>query len=431
MDLKEKSLAYHSSPVKGKIEVIPSKPCRTQEDLSCAYTPGVAYPCLEIKENKALVSEYTNKSNLVGVITNGTAVLGLGNIGPEAGKPVMEGKGVLFKRFADVDVFDLELDCEDPQKFIDAVKLMGPTFGGINLEDIKAPECFEIEDSLKELMDIPVFHDDQHGTAIITGAALINALEIAGKKIEDVRVVINGAGAAGIACGKFYIALGVRKENITMCDTKGIIYKGRPAGMNKYKEYFASGDQPGTLADAMKGADVFLGLSGKGLVSGEMLRTMNDNPVVFALANPDPEITYPEAAAAREDVIMATGRSDYPNQVNNVMGFPFIFRGALDVEASCINEEMKIAAAKALAAMAKLPVPEEVLRAYGIEAISFGKEYIIPKPFDPRVFAEVSSAVAEAAVKSGVARSPYKSKEEYVSYLEERMKNSISRFRSV
>lgn len=431
MELKEKSLIYHSSPVKGKIEVIPSKPCRTQDDLSCAYTPGVAYPCLEIKENKALVSEYTNKSNLVGVITNGTAVLGLGNIGPEAGKPVMEGKGVLFKRFADVDVFDIELDCNDPQKFIDAVKIMGPTFGGINLEDIKAPECFEIEDSLKALMDIPVFHDDQHGTAIITGAALLNALEISGKKIDEVKVVINGAGAAGIACGKFYIALGIRKENITMCDTKGIIYKGRQAGMNKYKEYFASGDRPGTLADAMKGADIFLGLSGKGLVSGEMLRTMNDNPVVFALANPDPEITYPEAVDAREDVIMATGRSDYPNQVNNVMGFPFIFRGALDVEASCINEEMKIAASKALASLAKLPVPEEVLKAYNKESLSFGKDYIIPKPFDPRVFVSVSSAVAEAAVASGVARSPYKSKEEYISYLEERMKNSISRFRSM
>lgn len=431
MDLKEKSLIYHSSPVKGKIEVIPSKPCRTQEDLSCAYTPGVAYPCLEIKENKALVSEYTNRSNLVGVITNGTAVLGLGNIGPEAGKPVMEGKGVLFKRFADVDVFDIELDCNDPQKFIDAVKLMGPTFGGINLEDIKAPECFEIEDSLKALMDIPVFHDDQHGTAIITGAALLNALEISGKKIDEVKVVINGAGAAGIACGKFYVALGIRKENITMCDTKGIIYKGRQAGMNRYKEYFASGDRPGTLADAMKGADIFLGLSGKGLVSGEMLRTMNDNPVVFALANPDPEITYPEAVDAREDVIMATGRSDYPNQVNNVMGFPFIFRGALDVEASCINEEMKIAASKALASLAKLPVPEEVLKAYNKESLSFGKDYIIPKPFDPRVFVSVSSAVAEAAVASGVARSPYKSKEEYISYLEERMKNSISRFRSI
>ncbi|MBR4158629.1 MAG: NADP-dependent malic enzyme, partial [Spirochaetia bacterium] len=300
---------------------------------------------------------------------------------------------------------------------------------GINLEDIKAPECFEIEDSLKAAMDIPVFHDDQHGTAIITGAALLNALEIIGKKIDQVKVVINGAGAAGIACGKFYIALGVKKENITMCDTKGIIYKGRPAGMNKYKEFFASGNAAGTLADALRGADVFLGLSGKGLVTGEMLKTMNADPIVFALANPDPEITYPEATAARADVIMATGRSDYPNQVNNVMGFPFIFRGALDVEASAINEEMKVAASHALAGLAKLPVPEEVLKAYNIKSQEFGRDYIIPKPFDPRVFVQVSSAVAEAAVKSGVARAPYSSKEAYIQELENRMAASISRFK--
>ena len=288
MDLKEKSLKYHSFPIAGKIEVMPSKPCKTQDDLSCAYTPGVAFPCLEIKADQSLVSTYTRRKNLVGVITNGTAVLGLGNIGPYAGKPVMEGKGVLFKRFADVDVFDLELDCSDPKAFIDAVKLMGPTFGGINLEDIKAPECFEIEDSLKAVMDIPVFHDDQHGTAIITGAALLNALEIIGKKIDQVKVVINGAGAAGIACGKFYIALGVRKENITMCDTKGIIYKGRPAGMNQYKEFFATGTKAGTLADALKGADVFLGLSGKGLVTGEMLKTMNADPNCVCPCQPGP-----------------------------------------------------------------------------------------------------------------------------------------------
>ena len=429
MDLKEKSLKYHSFPAAGKIEVMPSKPCKTQDDLSCAYTPGVAFPCLEIKADQSLVSTYTRRKNLVGVITNGTAVLGLGNIGPYAGKPVMEGKGVLFKRFADVDVFDLELDCNDPKAFIDAVKLMGPTFGGINLEDIKAPECFEIEDSLKAAMDIPVFHDDQHGTAIITGAALLNALEIIGKKIDQVKVVINGAGAAGIACGKFYIALGVKKENITMCDTKGIIYRGRAAGMNKYKEFFAAGTEAGTLADALVGADVFLGLSGKGLVTGDMLKTMNADPIVFALANPDPEITYPEATAARADVIMATGRSDYPNQVNNVMGFPFIFRGALDVEASAINEEMKVAASHALADLAKLPVPEEVLKAYNIKGLEFGRNYIIPKPFDPRVFVKVSAAVAEAAVNSGVARAPYKSKEDYIHELEERMNTSISRFK--
>ena len=306
---------------------------------------------------------------------------------------------------------------------------MGPTFGGINLEDIKAPECFEIEDSLKAVMDIPVFHDDQHGTAIITGAALLNALEIIGKKIDQIKVVINGAGAAGIACGKFYVALGVRKENITMCDTKGIIYKGRTAGMNKYKEFFATPAEGGTLADALKGADVFLGLSGKGLVTGEMLKTMNADPIVFALANPDPEITYPEATAARADVIMATGRSDYPNQVNNVMGFPFIFRGALDVEASAINEEMKVAASHALADLAKLPVPEEVLKAYNAKSLEFGRDYIIPKPFDPRAFVQVSAAVAEAAVKSGVAGAPYSSKEAYIRALEERMATSISRFK--
>ena len=429
MDLKEKSLNYHRFPSAGKVEVLPSKPCKTQEELSCAYTPGVAYPCLEIKEDISKVSEYTNKSNLVGVITNGTAVLGLGNIGPEAGKPVMEGKGVLFKRFADVDVFDIELDCQDPQRFVDAVKLMGPTFGGINLEDIKAPECFFIEDELKKVMNIPVFHDDQHGTAIITGAALLNALEITGRKIDQIKVVVNGAGAAGIACARFYISLGVRRENITMCDTKGIIYKGRQAGMNPYKEFFANGTEAGTLADAMVGADVFLGLSGKGLVTGDMLRTMADDPVVFALANPDPEITYPEAVAARKDVIMATGRSDYPNQVNNVLGFPFIFRGALDVHASAINEEMKVAASKALAALAKLEVPEEVLRAYHAEHIEFGRDYIIPKPFDPRAFVFVSAAVAEAAVASGVAGTPYSSKEAYMASLEARMRDSISRFK--
>ena len=428
MDLEKNSLEYHSFPTAGKLEVVPSKPCLTQDDLSYAYTPGVAYPCLEIKNDSSKISKYTNRNNLVAVISNGTAVLGLGNIGAAAGKPVMEGKGVLFKRFADVDVFDIELDTEEIERLIDAVKIMEPTFGGINLEDIKAPECFEIEARLKKEMNIPVFHDDQHGTAIITGAALLNALEISGKKIDEVKVVINGAGAAGIACGRFYISLGIKKENIIMCDSKGVIYKGRTAGMNVFKDEFAAETENRTLADALKGADIFLGLSVKGAVSQEMLKTMNSDPVVFALANPDPEITYPEAVEARDDLIMATGRSDYPNQVNNVMGFPFIFRGALDVAATSINEEMKVAAAKALASVAKLEIPEGVLKAYNLETLSYGREYIIPKPFDSRVFIEVSAAVAEAAVKSGCALKPYSSLEEYKKLLEERLKNSISRF---
>ena len=428
MDLEKFSLEYHSYPTAGKLEVIPSKPCLTQDDLSYAYTPGVAFPCLEIKKNPEAVSIYTNRNNLVGVISNGTAVLGLGNIGASAGKPVMEGKGVLFKRFADIDVFDIELDTEDIEKIIDAVKIMEPTFGGINLEDIKAPECFEIEARLKKEMNIPVFHDDQHGTAIITGAALLNALEISGKKIDEVKVVINGAGAAGIACGRFYVSLGIKHENITMCDSKGVIYKGRTEGMNSFKEEFASETGKRTLAEALTGADVFLGLSVKGAVSQDMLKTMNSDPVVFALANPDPEITYPEAVEARDDIIMATGRSDYPNQVNNVMGFPFIFRGALDVSATSINEEMKVAAARALASIAKKEIPESVLKAYNLDTLSYGREYIIPKPFDSRVFIEVSSAVAEAAVKSGTALKPYKSLDEYRKILERRLKNSISRF---
>ena len=428
MELEKNSLEYHSFPTAGKLEVVPSKPCLTQNDLSYAYTPGVAYPCLEIKNNPAEISKYTNRNNLVAVISNGTAVLGLGNIGAAAGKPVMEGKGVLFKRFADVDVFDIELDTEEIDRLIDAVKIMEPTFGGINLEDIKAPECFEIEARLKEEMNIPVFHDDQHGTAIITGAALLNALEISNKKIDEVKVVINGAGAAGIACGRFYISLGIKKENITMCDSKGVIYKGRTEGMNQFKDEFAGETENRTLADAMKGADIFLGLSVKGAVSQDMLKTMNSDPVVFALANPDPEITYPEAVEARDDLIMATGRSDYPNQVNNVMGFPFIFRGALDVAATSINEEMKVAAAKALASVAKFEIPESVLKAYKLETLSYGREYIIPKPFDSRVFIEVSAAVAEAAVKSGCALKPYSSLAEYKKLLEERLKTSISRF---
>src|SRR5512138_1687228 len=401
---KEDALEYHSSPAPGKVSVVPTKPCRTQRDLSLAYTPGVAVPCLEIKRDPSLIYKYTARGNLVAVVTNGTAVLGLGNIGAGAGKPVMEGKGVLFKRFADIDVFDVELATEDPREVIRACQLMEPTFGGINLEDIKAPECFDIEAELRRTMKIPVFHDDQHGTAIITGAALLNALELAGKKIDQVRVVVSGAGASAIACTKFYLALGVRRENVVMVDTKGVIYKGRTEGMNPWKQEFASDTKARTLAEAAKGADVLLGCSVKGMFDQAMVRSMAKNPVVFALANPDPEIAYPEAKEAREDVIMATGRSDYPNQVNNVLGFPYIFRGALDVRARAITEDMKMAAAKALAELAKEDVPEVVSRAYGGERFRFGPEYIIPKPLDPRVLLWVAPAVAKAAVDGGVAR---------------------------
>lgn len=400
----EDALEYHSSPTPGKICVVPTKPCRTQRDLSLAYTPGVAVPCLEIQRDPSLVYKYTSKGNLVAVVSNGTAVLGLGNIGAAAGKPVMEGKGVLFKRFADIDVFDIELNTTDPKEVIRVCQLLEPTFGGINLEDIKAPECFEIEEELKRTMRIPVFHDDQHGTAIISGAALINALEIAGKKISEVRVVINGAGASGIACAEHYVRLGVRRENIIMCDTNGVIYKGRAKGMNPYKERFAQETDKRTLAEAMVGADVFFGLSAANCVTPEMLRTMARDPIVFAMANPDPEIPYDVAVAARKDVIMATGRSDFPNQVNNVLGFPFIFRGALDVRATAINDEMKLAATYALAALAKEDVPDSVRRAYGVENMEFGREYIIPKPFDSRVLIWVASAVAKAAMESGVAQ---------------------------
>ena len=400
----KEALEYHSAGRKGKIEVTPSKPCLTQRDLSLAYTPGVAVPCLRIHENPDDVFEYTAKGNLVAVVSNGTAVLGLGNIGPAAGKPVMEGKGVLFKRFADIDVFDIELNSEDPEEIIRTVQLLEPTFGGINLEDIKAPECFLIEERLKESLGIPVFHDDQHGTAIISGAALLNALEIAGKPIEDVRVVFNGAGASGIACAKYYISLGVRRENLILCDSKGTVYRGRTAGMNPHKEELAADTDARTLAEAFRGADVFVGLSIANCVTGDMLRSMNERPIVFALANPDPEIRYEEAMAARPDTIMATGRSDYPNQVNNVLGFPFIFRGALDVRATAINEEMKLAATRALASLAREDVPESVTKAYGIERLHFGPDYLIPKPFDHRVLLVESAAVAEAAMRSGVAR---------------------------
>ncbi|MHB0969646.1 MAG: NADP-dependent malic enzyme [Thermoanaerobaculia bacterium] len=415
---RDEALEYHSGGRAGKIEVAPTKPTTTQRDLSLAYTPGVAVPCLEIAQNPADVYKYTAKGNLVAVISNGTAVLGLGDIGAAAGKPVMEGKGVLFKRFADIDVFDIEVDTKDVDEFVNAVKLLEPTFGGINLEDISAPACFEIEERLKALMKIPVFHDDQHGTAIISSAALLNALEIAGKKIGDVKVVVNGAGAAANACARLYVKLGVKKSNLLMVDTKGVIYKGRTEHMNKYKEEFANDTSARTLIDAMKGADVFLGVSVAGVVTQDMVRSMAKDPIVFACANPDPEITYDDAVAARADVIMATGRSDYPNQVNNVLGFPFIFRGALDCRATAINDEMKLAAAHALAELAKTPVPDAVLRAYGKTEFTFGREYLIPKPFDYRVLLNVPVAVAKAAAETGVAQEPIADYDEYRRKLE-------------
>src|SRR5271169_6406979 len=401
---KQQALDYHSGSRPGKIEVTPTKPCRTQRDLSLAYTPGGAVPCLAIQKNPHDAFKYTGRGNLVAVVTNGTAVLGLGDIGPLAGKPVMEGKAVLFKRFAGVDVFDIELDTHDPDEVIKACQLLEPTFGAINLEDIKAPECFYIEETLKKTMKIPVFHDDQHGTAIISGAALLNGLEVVGKDISKVRVVVNGAGAAGFACAEHYVRLGVKRENVILCDTKGVVYKGRTQGMNPYKERFAIDTKFRTLAEVLVNADVFLGLSVKGAITQDMVRSMAARPIVFAMANPDPEITYEEAKACRDDVIMATGRSDYPNQVNNVLGFPFIFRGALDVRATAINEEMKLAATRALAALAKEDVPDSVCNAYGVGRIRFGPEYIIPKPFDPRVLVWEASAVARAAMESGVAR---------------------------
>ena len=408
MSLKDKALAYHGEGRPGKLKVVPTKPTVTAEDLSLAYTPGVAAPCLEIQRNPDDAYRYTAKSNLVAVITNGSAVLGLGNIGALAGKPVMEGKGVLFKRFADIDVFDIEIDSADPEEIIRTCELIAPTFGGINLEDIRAPECFVIEERLKKSLDIPVFHDDQHGTAIISAAALINALEITGKKIGDIRVVVSGAGAASIACMKLYKDLGASADNILMTDSRGVIYKGRELGMNEYKAEFAIETSARTLSDALEGADVFVGLSMGGLVSPEMVKKMAPNPIIFAMANPDPEITPPEVKAVRKDAIVATGRSDYPNQVNNVLGFPFIFRGALDVRASAINEEMKKAAVHALAELARRgeALPDVVKRAYPGESFDFGPEYIIPKPFDPRVLLYVPPAVALAASESGVARVP-------------------------
>jgi len=404
MITKQQALDYHSLGKPGKIEINPTKPCASQLDLSLAYTPGVAQPCLEIHENPADVYKYTAKGNLVAVVTNGTAVLGLGSIGAAAGKPVMEGKGVLFKRFADVDVFDIELDTKDPEEIIKCCQLLEPTFGGINLEDIKAPECFHIEETLKKTMKIPVFHDDQHGTAIISGAALLNALEIVKKDISKVKVVYSGAGAAGIACAKLYCSLGVNHQNILMVDSKGVMYEGRGDNYNKYKQEFVRKTDCHTLADAMKGADVFVGVSVADTVTQDMVKSMGRDPILFAMANPDPEITYPDAVGARKDVIIATGRSDFPNQVNNVLGFPFIFRGALDVHATAINDEMKIAATKALAELAKEEVPDDVARAYGVDHFRFGREYIIPKPFDHRVLTWEAAAVAKAAMETGVAQ---------------------------
>lgn len=417
---KEEALRYHAEGKPGKIEVVPTKPYSTQMDLSLAYSPGVAEPCLEIEKNPLDAYKYTSKGNLVAVISNGTAVLGLGDIGPLAGKPVMEGKGLLFKIFAGIDVFDIEVNEKDPDKFIETVKAIAPTFGGINLEDIKAPECFKIETRLKEELDIPVMHDDQHGTAIISGAGLINALEIAGKKIEDVKIVVNGAGAASISCTKLYIMLGARKENIIMCDSKGVISTHR-TDLNESKKFFATDRDIKTLTEAVVGADVFLGLSVANVLTQDMVRSMNTNPIVFALANPNPEISYADAMAPRDDIIFATGRSDYPNQINNVLGFPYIFRGALDTHAKAINEEMKLAAVYAIAGLAKEPVPDVVNAAYKLKRTTFGRDYILPKALDPRLLTRVSCAVAKAAIDSGVSRRTITDWEGYANHLREMM----------
>lgn len=413
MSLEEEALKYHEKPVPGKVEVVSSKPCNTDKALALAYSPGVAQPCIQIAQDNSKVYDYTTKGNLVAVISNGTAVLGLGNIGPLASKPVMEGKGILFKQFANINVFDIELKTEGVDEFITAVKALEPTFGGINLEDIKAPECFEIEARLKEETNIPVFHDDQHGTAIISAAALINACHIIEKDLGEIKMVINGAGAAAVACGRLFISVGVKKENITMCDSKGVIYKGRTNGMNKFKEEFAVDTPDRSLADAVKDSDCFIGLSVAGAMTTDMLKSMKEKPIVFAMANPDPEINPNDAFEVRDDVIMATGRSDFPNQVNNVLGFPYIFRGALDVRATGINEEMKLAAVHALADLAREDVPDTVSQAYGGKAFHFGPDYIIPKPFDQRVLFWVAPAVAKAAIESGVAQKPITDWEAY------------------
>lgn len=414
--LEEEALKYHEEGRPGKIEVVPTKPHSTQLDLALAYSPGVAYPCLEIEKNPGDAYRYTNKGNLVAVISNGTAVLGLGDIGAAASKPVMEGKALLFKIFAGIDSFDIEVNEDDPEKFIAAVRAISGTFGGINLEDIKAPESFEIERRLKDECDIPVMHDDQHGTAIISAAALLNALEIQGKKIEDIKLVVNGAGAAAISCTKHYIRLGVRPENVVMCDSKGVIRSDR-TDINKYKQEFATNRNLHTLAEAIVGADVFLGLSKGNVLTPEMVLSMASKPIVFALANPDPEIDYNLARATRDDLIIATGRSDYPNQVNNVLGFPYIFRGALDCRANAITEEMKVEATYAIAALAKEPVPESVLEVYKLKELTFGRDYILPKPFDPRLIYSVPPAVARGAEKSGVAAKPITDWEEYDRFL--------------
>jgi malate dehydrogenase (oxaloacetate-decarboxylating)(NADP+) len=423
---KEDALLYHSRGRHGKIEVIPTKPYSTQFDLSLAYTPGVAYPCLEIEKNQEDAYIYTAKGNLVAVISNGTAVLGLGDIGAIAGKPVMEGKGLLFKVFADVDVFDIEVNEKDPIKLIEFCRQIAPTFGGINLEDIKSPECFLVETELKKILDIPVFHDDQHGTAIISAAGLLNSLEITGRKIEDLKMVVCGAGAAAISCSRLYVSLGVRKENIVMCDSKGVINKKRK-DLNKFKQEFITGRNLDTLEQALKGADLFLGLSTACIMSKEMLSSMAKNPIIFAMANPNPEISFEDAMATRDDMIFATGRSDYPNQINNVLGFPFIFRGALDVRASTINEEMKLAASRALASLAKEAVPDSVLKAYNVEKLSFGKEYIIPKPVDPRLISSVAPAVAKAAMDSGVAKYPISDWDAYRKSLDKRISEHVKK----
>ena len=401
--MKKEALEYHAEK-KGKIATLVKTKTDSQQDLTLAYSPGVAFPCLEIEQSSAAAYQYTNKANLVAVVSNGTAVLGLGNIGSLASKPVMEGKALLFKKFADVDAVDLLIDSLDPEEIIKTIKLVSPTYGGVNLEDIKAPECFQIENKLKDELDIPVFHDDQHGTAVVSGAGLLNALELVGKKVEDIKLVVLGAGAAGLACTQFYLDLGVKKDNLVVCDSRGVIYLGRTKGMNEYKERFVVETESRTLAEVMVGADVFVGVASKDLVTPEMLKSMAERPIVFALSSPDPEIKYDLAKQARDDVILATGRSDYPNQINNVLGFPFIFRGALDVRARTINEEMKIAAAQALARVTKMPVLQEILDIYGLTKLEFGPDYLVPKPFDKRVAVEVSFAVAQAAIESGVAQ---------------------------
>jgi len=415
---EQEALDYHKYPIPGKIETLPTKPYSTPGELALAYSPGVAFPCLAIKKNPGDSYEYTNRSNLVAVISNGTAVLGLGDIGARASKPVMEGKALLFKIFAGLDAYDIEVDEKDPERFVEIVKAISKTFGGINLEDIKAPECFEIEHRLREECSIPVMHDDQHGTAIISAAGLLNALEIQNKSISDVRMVVNGAGAAAMACTNLYVALGLRRENIIMCDSKGVVTAGR-SDLNPYKRLFATTRTDlHTLADAVRGADVFLGLSVANVLTPAMVRTMAPRPVVFALANPDPEISYADAMASRDDIVFATGRSDYPNQINNVLGFPYIFRAALDCRASAINEEMKKAAAVAIAALAHTPVPDDVAKAYGITGLSFGRDYILPKPFDKRLLTAVTPAIIRAAQDSGVARRHIPDFREYVKKLE-------------